>query len=89
MSTMTLLDVFDRPSILGPEPGEARAVDLPEVPAVGGTPTLDDLLTGTWEALTAGVAATCLVCEGPLEPRFGSGHAPVAGRCTRCGTELS
>jgi hypothetical protein len=90
MSTLTLLDVFERPSILGPEPGETRDADHGAVPAVGGAPTLDDLLTGTWEALTSGAAATCLICDGPLQPRYGAaGHAPVSGRCTRCGTELS
>jgi hypothetical protein len=57
--------------------------------AVGGAPTLDDLLTGTWSALTSGRAAACPLCDGHLEPRFGAGHNAVSGRCTRCGTELS
>jgi len=58
-------------------------------PEVGGAPTLDDLLTGVWDALTAERPASCPMCGGHLEARYGSGHAPVAGRCTNCGTELS
>lgn len=88
--TMSLLDAIERPSILGPDPGERSARPATgAVPAAGGAPTLDDLLTGTWESLTAGRAAACPICEAPLAPRYGAGHAPVAGACTRCGTEIS
>ena len=93
--TMSLLDAIERPSILGPDPGARRdhgdhhGRDDRAVPAVGGGPTLDELLTGTWESLITGRAAACPLCEAPLEPRYGAGHAPVAGSCTRCGTELS
>ena len=89
MSTMTMLDIFDRPSILGPEPGEARDADVPATPAVGGVPTLDELLTGTWDALVAGAPAACPMCDAPLQPRYAAGHNPVGGRCGRCDTELS
>ena len=44
-------------------------------------PTLDDLLTGTWERLTAGVATACPVCEGELAPRWSAGAGIVGGRC--------
>jgi hypothetical protein len=93
--TLTLLDMIERPSILGPDPGRREhdvdrdRHDRFEVRSVGGAPTLDDVLTGAWEALTAGRAATCLICDGTLEPRYGAGPAPVAGRCGRCGSELS
>ena len=89
MATLSLLDVFDRPSILGPEPGESRDADHPEVGAVGGVPTLDDLLTGTWDELLTGATVACPICTGPMEPRYSAGHAPVGGRCRHCETELS
>jgi hypothetical protein len=89
MSTLTLLDAIERPSILGPDRDHHDHRHDDDVPAVGGTPTLDDLLTGTWNALVSGRAATCPLCDGPLEPRHGAGPAAVAGRCTRCATELS
>jgi hypothetical protein len=94
MTVLSLLDAIERPSILGPDPmrddgdarvGRDRHAELP----VGGAPTLDDLLVAAWEALTAGHAAACVMCGGPVQPRFGAGPAPVAGRCTRCGTEIS
>lgn len=87
MSTLTLLDAIERPSILGPD----RHDDGGDVSraAVGGTPTLDDLLTGAWDAIARHRPAACLLCDGVLEPRFGAGHAAVAARCTHCGTELS
>ena len=46
-------------------------------------PTLDDLLTGTWGRLTAGVATACPVCAGELAPRWSAGAGIVGGRCTR------
>ncbi|HWV85131.1 MAG TPA: hypothetical protein VNZ62_06760 [Capillimicrobium sp.] len=98
MSTLTLLDAIERPSILGvdgdrfesPSPRADRADgEAAGQPAVGGTPTLDELLTDTWESLMIGRTATCPICDGALEPRYAAGHTPVAGRCTSCGTELS
>jgi hypothetical protein len=80
MSTLSLLDAIERPSILGPDRETRNA---------GGVPTLDDLLSGTWTALTSQRPAACPICDGHLEPRYGAGHAAVAGRCRRCGTELS
>jgi hypothetical protein len=56
---------------------------------LGGEPTLDELIVGVWEGLTAPASAACPVCGARMEPQF-SGHArPVAGRCTDCGTTLS
>jgi hypothetical protein len=124
MTTLSLLDLIERPSILGPErpsdraprparersrprsPEPAHLLELFErerrdrherqrrapVPApapVGGGPTLDDLLTGTWGALAAGETASCPMCAGPMEPRYAAGPIPVGGRCGRCATELS
>jgi hypothetical protein len=51
--------------------------------------TLEDLLSGAWEDLTAHRTATCPVCDGALEPRYGSGPSAVGGRCRDCGSDLS
>ena len=55
-----------------------------------GGATLDDLLSGAWEGLTAGASSTvCPVCAGALEPRWSAGAGVVGGRCRDCGSELS
>lgn len=51
--------------------------------------TLEDLLSGAWEDLTAHRSATCPICDGALEPRYGSGPSAVGGRCRDCRTVLS
>jgi hypothetical protein len=84
MTTLTLLDALDRPSILGPEPGDRHD----ELPA-GGGPTLEDVISGAWEGLAATSTAPCPVCGGPMVARYGSGPGPVAGRCRDCGSELA
>ena len=52
-------------------------------------PTLDDLVAGTWDALTVAHAAPCPVCGDDLTPRFSSGPIPVAAGCRSCGSQLS
>ena len=52
-------------------------------------PTLDDLVAGTWDALTITHAAACPLCGGDLMPRFSSGPQPVAASCRSCGTQIS
>jgi hypothetical protein len=90
MTTMTLLDAIERPSILGPDPPDREDHGgRPPAPALGGAPTLDDVLTAAWDALSAGAPTSCLVCGGALEARHGAGHRPVAARCGGCGSELS
>jgi hypothetical protein len=125
MTALSLLDLIERPSILGvdrpseralrparersrlrtPEPAHLLELfererrdrherDRPaRVPApspqAAGAATLDDLLTGTWDTLTAGRTATCPMCAGPMEPRYAAGPIAVGGRCGRCATELS
>jgi hypothetical protein len=55
-----------------------------------GGATLDDLLSGAWEGLTAAASSTaCPVCHGELEPRWSAGAGVVGGRCRDCGSELS
>ena len=54
-----------------------------------GGATLQDVVLDAWRALATQGAASCPVCAGTLEPRFGAGAAPVAARCRNCGAELS
>jgi hypothetical protein len=55
-----------------------------------GGATLDDLVSGAWEGLTAAASSTaCPVCAGALEPRWSAGAGVVGGRCRDCGSELS
>ena len=51
--------------------------------------TLEDVLSGAWEDLTAHRSATCPICHGAMKPRYGSGPCAVGGRCTSCRTELN
>ena len=64
---------------------EPRA-GLPACPREGRT--LQDVLSGAWEDLVAERTATCPICGGAMEPRYGSGPAPVGGRCADCRSEL-
>jgi hypothetical protein len=50
--------------------------------------TLEDLLSGAWEDLSAHRTAACPVCAGAMEPRYGSGPSAVGGRCTSCRSEM-
>jgi hypothetical protein len=71
--TVTAIDI-ERPSILG---GERD-----------GGQTLDDLLVGTWQGLTAHRTVACPVCSGAMAPRYGAGPAAVGGRCRDCDSTL-
>jgi DNA-directed RNA polymerase subunit RPC12/RpoP len=55
----------------------------------GGEPTLDELLVGVWEGLTAGSAVECPVCGAQMGPAEAPGAESSAGRCPRCGSTLS
>ena len=50
--------------------------------------TLEDVLSGAWEDLTAHRAAACPICDGAMDPRYGAGPSSVGGRCRSCRTEL-
>ncbi|MCA1701125.1 MAG: hypothetical protein LC790_20385 [Actinobacteria bacterium] len=69
-----------------------RAYERPKDHLLDASPregrSLEDVLTGVWEELSAHRAATCLVCDGVMEPRYGSGPFAVAGRCRHCRAEL-
>jgi hypothetical protein len=55
-----------------------------------GEATLDDVLSGAWEGLSAAASSTaCPVCHGELVPRWSAGAGVVGGRCRDCGSELS
>jgi hypothetical protein len=59
----------------------------------GGGPTLDDVVSGAWEELTAHAVVDCPMCDGELVPED-EGRSPalaraIGGRCRRCGTRLS
>jgi hypothetical protein len=68
--------------------GEEPRRDAPPAAEGRGRRTLDELIVGVWEDLTAHHAAACPVCSATMQPRYGSGSAPVGGRCTGCGSTL-
>jgi hypothetical protein len=72
---MVTIAAFDHPTLQFPVPREGR--------------TLEDLLSGAWEDLSAHRTATCPICAGAMEPRYGSGPSAVGGRCRDCRTDLS
>jgi hypothetical protein len=57
--------------------------------AMGGEPTLDDLIVGAWEGLAAHGVVACPICGGEMEPEYGVHPRPVAGLCADCGTQLN
>jgi hypothetical protein len=58
-------------------------------PAPEAGPTLDDVVTRTWEVLRAAVPAACLVCGSELAPRRSAGSRVAGGRCDSCGSTLA
>ena len=68
---------------------EALERPVSEAPARMAGPTLEDLVTGSWDALLGGAPAACPVCSAVLAPRFAAASVAVAGRCTGCASELS
>jgi DNA-directed RNA polymerase subunit RPC12/RpoP len=57
--------------------------------AVGGEPTLEEVLSGAWEGLTAHRPVECPVCAGRMKPRYGAHALPIGGACEDCGSKLS
>jgi hypothetical protein len=57
--------------------------------ASGNGETLDRLLVSSWERLVSHADASCLLCGGTMEPRYGAHAASIGGRCRDCGTTLS
>jgi hypothetical protein len=50
----------------------------------GGGATLDDVLVGAWEGLSARRPVACPVCAGPMQP----GAVAAGGACGDCGSQL-
>lgn len=65
-----------------------RAPSLFEEPS-SGEPTLDELIAGVWEGLTADRPADCPVCAAEMRPEYGGGAQPIGGRCGSCGSALT
>ena len=53
-------------------------------PRRGGEATLDELLVGAWEGLSAHRSVACPVCASPMAPRVGA----AGGACGDCGSQL-
>jgi hypothetical protein len=85
--TPSLFDVCGEELARDEPVGAEPAGRAPE--PVGGEPTLDDLIVGVWEGLTAHGAVMCPVCEGELQPVYAAHARPVAGRCSSCQSALS
>lgn len=63
----------------------------PSTPAlVGVEPTLDELLIGAWEGLTAHRPVQCPACgEAEMVPEYGAHALPIGGNCPGCGASYS
>jgi hypothetical protein len=57
--------------------------------SAGGEPTLDDVLVGAWEGLTAHRTVDCPVCGDEMAPQYGAHARAVGGRCDGCGSGLT
>ena len=95
MTSLTLDVALDAPVALaapGDEPAGRRGGEPgPEAPRAAegrGRRTLDELIVGVWEGLSAHHAVACPLCGHAMTPRYGSGPAPVGGRFAACGTTL-
>jgi len=66
-----------------------REVDCRALPEPEAGPTLDDVVSRTWELLRAEVPAGCPACGSELAPRQSAGAGVVGGRCDGCGTTLA
>jgi hypothetical protein len=76
-------------SIESPDSARPPEADDRPCPPFEAGPTLDDVVSRTWEVLRAGVPASCLVCGGELEPLPASGAGLAGGRCRSCGSTLA
>ena len=69
-------------------PGTSTACDA-VFPRSADGQTLDDVIVGAWEDLSAHRTVTCPLCHAvAMRPRYGSGQGAVGGRCDDCGTVL-
>jgi hypothetical protein len=56
--------------------------------AAGGEPTLDEVIAGVWEGLTAHRAVDCPVCGEQMGLVPGAQTRPLGGCCRSCGTTV-
>jgi hypothetical protein len=75
-----------------PAPASSELTPRDQHPAGAGASrhalTLDHLISGVWDELSAHRTVSCPVCHGQMAPRYGSAEQPVGGRCRRCGSSL-
>ena len=57
--------------------------------AMGGEPTLEELIAGVWEGLAVHGTSSCPVCGAAMTARYGVHARPVDGRCATCGATLA
>jgi hypothetical protein len=76
-------------SIESPGASPPPELDDRPCPPFEAGPTLDDVVSRTWEVLRAAVPASCIVCGGELEPRSAAGAGLAGGRCRACGSTLA
>jgi hypothetical protein len=86
------------PASVAPAPASAEVASAPapaaverapsSFDAVGGEPTLDEVLSGVWEGLAAHRVEECPVCGGEMAPVYGVHPRPIGGRCRSCHSVL-
>jgi hypothetical protein len=54
-----------------------------------GLPRLEELIAAVWDGLATHRVVECPACGGRMEPEYGAGARPIAGRCGDCGSILS
>ena len=57
--------------------------------ALGDESTLDEMIVGAWEGLTARRTVPCPCCGSQMAPHFSAGGQPLGGRCADCDSELA
>jgi hypothetical protein len=63
-----------------------RGASTPRLRAVR---TLDTAISALWARISADHAVACPICRGEMQPEYGTGGHPVAGRCRDCDAVLS
>jgi hypothetical protein len=64
----------------------APCEERPQLRAVGGGPTLAEVMAGVWEGLSARRPVACPVCAGAMRPPAGE---RAGGRCGSCAAVLT
>lgn len=84
----TLVREIERPAFLDrpwvTRPAIEREAGAAEAGQRDGEATLDELLVGAWEGLSAHRPVACPVCAGAMAPR----QVAPGGACGSCGSQL-